>query len=309
MKWGKKMEIKQLEYVIMAAEMGSFNKASEYLYTTQSSVSKVIRSLEEELGYRIFKRNGNGVMLTDAGRILYDQSRQIMMMLRKFAAYSELEDKTCFHIATVVSNYIASHFAGFVREHDSQEYCLKMWEGSISQVVELVEQGEAEIGFLYLGDRQRDSFCTMLERKGLCFEKIMPARVILNVGPHHPLYEKESVTPALMQKLRYVRYREDSFSRGYHLQQLEKDLHLEKCLAHAVEVDSDYALINILATTDCGYLCYGGLEMEEQGIQGIRSISIDCEQREGVSLGYIRKKSDELSEDAKEFLLSLCRIS
>lgn len=49
MKRGEKMEIKQLEYVIMAAEMGSFNKASEYLYTTQSSVSKVIRSLEEEL--------------------------------------------------------------------------------------------------------------------------------------------------------------------------------------------------------------------------------------------------------------------
>lgn len=120
------MEIKQLEYVIMAAEMGSFNKASEYLYTTQSSVSKVIRSLEEELGYRIFKRNGSGVALTDAGKILYDQSQQIMMMLRKFAAYSELEEKTCFHIATVVSNYIAAGFAAFVRDHDSQEYCMKI---------------------------------------------------------------------------------------------------------------------------------------------------------------------------------------
>ena len=303
------MEIKQLEYVIMAAEMGSFNKASEYLYTTQSSVSKVIRSLEEELGYRIFKRNGSGVALTDAGKILYDQSQQIMMMLRKFAAYSELEEKTCFHIATVVSNYIAAGFAAFVRDHDSQEYCMKIWEGSISHVLELVEQGEAEIGFIYLGDRQRDSFCTMLERKGLCFEKILPAQVVLSVGQHHPLYTAEVITPEMMQNLRYVRYREDSFSRGYHLQQLEKDLRLEKCLAHAVEVDSDYALINILSTTDCAYLCYGGLPVDVNGLQGIRSIRIAYDKSEGVSLGYARRKSETISESAKEFLALLCNNS
>ncbi len=197
------MEIKQLEYVIMAAEMGSFNKASEYLYTTQSSVSKVIRSLEEELGYRIFKRNGSGVALTDAGKILYDQSQQIMMMLRKFAAYSELEEKTCFHIATVVSNYIAAGFAAFVRDHDSQEYCMKIWEGSISHVLELVEQGEAEIGFIYLGDRQRDSFCTMLERKGLCFEKILPAQDEYDAGVHlvQSMQNKEDDTVSDTQKI------------------------------------------------------------------------------------------------------------
>lgn len=295
------MEIKQLEYVIMAAEMGSFNKASEYLYTTQSNVSKVIRSLEEELGYRIFKRNGTGVALTDAGKILYDQSQQIMKMLGKFAAFSELEHKTCFHIATIVSNFIAEHFAEFIRDKDSHDYCFKLWEGSISEVVELVEQGEAEIGFVYLGHKQSESFRTMLERKGLCFEELLPAQVVLCVGSQHPLYKAKSVSPEEMPHLRYVRYTEDSFSRVYHLQQLEKDLHLEKALAHAVEVDSDYALINVLSKTDCAHLCYGGLKEIEMGLEGIRSIQIEHE-GEKIFLGYIHRKSTELGPCSKEFL-------
>ena len=103
------------------------------------------------------------------------------------------------------------------------------------------------------------------------------------------------------QQLRYVRYSEDSFSRVYHLQQLEKDLHIEKCLAHAVEVDSDYALINVLAKTDCAYLCYGGLKEEEMGLQGIRSIRID-HKGESIFLGYIHRKAAELSPCAGEFL-------
>lgn len=299
------MEIKQLEYVIMAAEMGSFNKASEYLYTTQSNVSKVIRSLEEELGYRIFKRNGTGVALTDAGKILYDQSQQIMKMLSKFAAFSELEDKTCFHIASVVSNFIAEHFAEFIQDRNSHDYCFKMWEGSISEVVELVEQGEAEIGFVYLGHKQSESFRIMLERKGLCFEELLPAQVVLCVGQNHPLYHEESVSPEQMPQLRYVKYTEDSFSRVYHLQQLEKDLHIEKALTHAVEVDSDYALINVLSKTDCAHLCYGGLKEEnEMGLQGIRSIQIDLE-GEKIFLGYIHRKSAELDTCAREFLTLL----
>lgn len=295
------MEIKQLEYVIMAAEMGSFNKASEYLYTTQSNVSKVIRSLEEELGYRIFKRNGTGVALTDAGKILYDQSQQIMRMLGKFAAFSELEEKTCFHIATVVSNFIAEHFAEYISDRNSHEYCFKLWEGNISHVVELVEQGEAEIGFVYLGQKQSESFRTMLDRKGLCLEELLPAQVVLCVGQNHPLYNADIVEPEDMQKLRYVRYREDNFSKTYHLQQLEKDLHLEKCLTHAVEVDSDYALINLLAKTDCAYLCYGGLKEEEMGLQGIRSIRIN-HRDEAVFLCYIHRKAAEPGTCAREFL-------
>ena len=36
------MEIKQLKYFVVAADIGSFSEAAKVLYTTQSSISKVI---------------------------------------------------------------------------------------------------------------------------------------------------------------------------------------------------------------------------------------------------------------------------
>ena len=44
------MELRQLEYFMITCEKGSFNQAAECLYTTQPNVSKVISSLEKELG-------------------------------------------------------------------------------------------------------------------------------------------------------------------------------------------------------------------------------------------------------------------
>ena len=61
------MELKQLEYFMVTCEKGSFNKAAECLYTTQPNVSKVISSLEKELGRELFERTGKGIRITPYG--------------------------------------------------------------------------------------------------------------------------------------------------------------------------------------------------------------------------------------------------
>ena len=49
---------------------GSFSKAAEFTYTTQSSISKSIKKLEEQLGTKLFYRNSHGVELTENGKEL-----------------------------------------------------------------------------------------------------------------------------------------------------------------------------------------------------------------------------------------------
>lgn len=235
------MEIKQLEYVIMSADMGSFNKASEFLYTTQSNVSKVIRKLERELGYEIFRRQGNGVALTDAGKLFYEQAQQILKMLRRIEDFKELSHKTCLHIASVVSNFVATHFAQFVIDHNESDYCLKMWEGSITDIIELVECGEAEPGFAYIGEQQYSSFQTYLQRKGLYFSKILPAQVEVCIGRNNPLGPKTEVRAEELKNLKFVSLLEDAISKNYHLHQLEQKLHLEKNMADAIQVEFIYS--------------------------------------------------------------------
>ncbi len=57
------MELRQLEYFMITCEKGSFNQAAECLYTTQPNVSKVISSLEKELGRPLFERSSRGSTL------------------------------------------------------------------------------------------------------------------------------------------------------------------------------------------------------------------------------------------------------
>lgn len=300
------MEIKQLEYVIMSADMGSFNKASEFLYTTQSNVSKVIRKLERELGYEIFRRQGNGVALTDAGKLFYEQAQQILKMLRRIEDFKELSHKTCLHIASVVSNFVATHFAQFVNTHNGPDYCLKMWEGSITEIIELVECAEAELGFVYIGEQQYSSFQTYLQRKGLYFTKILPAQVEVCIGSKNPLSKKNAVKAEELKNLKFVSLLEDAISKNYHLHQLEQKLHLEKNMADAIQVGSNCALMNILAVTDRTYLCYGTImdtQMIEPDAQGIQTVPVIFhDEQEKVYLGYIHKKAEHLSALGEQFL-------
>ena len=68
----------QLETFIKAADAGSFNKAVEELYITPTAVIKQINLLEESLGIKVFDRTHRGLILTKAGRSMYQDAKYIV---------------------------------------------------------------------------------------------------------------------------------------------------------------------------------------------------------------------------------------
>lgn len=77
------MELKQLQYFLACAQELSFSDAAQKLFTTQPNVSKVIKSLEEELGYLLFERHPKGISLTEAGKNLYEYALNIQENLEQ----------------------------------------------------------------------------------------------------------------------------------------------------------------------------------------------------------------------------------
>jgi LysR family hca operon transcriptional activator len=70
------MELRHLRYFIAVAEEGSFTLAAEKrLHTTQPSLGRQIRALEDEVGTKLMTRSVRGVELTAAGRALLDHAR------------------------------------------------------------------------------------------------------------------------------------------------------------------------------------------------------------------------------------------
>ena len=61
------MNLRDIDYILMAAEVGSFAKAAERCFVSQPSLSIQIKKTEELLGQAIFARHKNGVRLTAFG--------------------------------------------------------------------------------------------------------------------------------------------------------------------------------------------------------------------------------------------------
>lgn len=72
------MTLKQLEALFWAGTLGSFALAAERLSMTQSSLSKRILELEEELGVKLFDRSGQKARITDVGKRLLLQAQEVM---------------------------------------------------------------------------------------------------------------------------------------------------------------------------------------------------------------------------------------
>ena len=94
------MDLKQLEWFVRVAELGSFTKAAATLDMSQPVLSRQVRQLELELQQHLLYRNGRGVTPTDAGRRLLDHGRGILHQVE--LARQELRDRDAVPVGKVV---------------------------------------------------------------------------------------------------------------------------------------------------------------------------------------------------------------
>lgn len=72
------MDIRGLQYFIVAAERLNFTSAARECYITQTAMSLHIGKMEDELGFKLFTRNKKAVELTEAGKDFYKRARSVI---------------------------------------------------------------------------------------------------------------------------------------------------------------------------------------------------------------------------------------
>ena len=77
------MDLKQLEYFVRVAELGSFTRASIALDVAQPALSRQVRLLEVELRQSLLVRNGRGATPTEAGKLLLSHGRGILHQVER----------------------------------------------------------------------------------------------------------------------------------------------------------------------------------------------------------------------------------
>ena len=72
------MKLTALQYFLTVAKYNSFTKASEKLYITQPTISRQIQELEDELGTSLFERTYKQVHLTENGKLVKKEAKEIL---------------------------------------------------------------------------------------------------------------------------------------------------------------------------------------------------------------------------------------
>ena len=76
------MELRHLRYFVSVAEAGNLRAAAKQkLHTTQPSLSRQIRDLEEEIGAQLLTRSARGIQLTAAGRAFLEHARLVLLQV------------------------------------------------------------------------------------------------------------------------------------------------------------------------------------------------------------------------------------
>ena len=76
------MTNEKLEYLIMLEEEKNVTKAAKRLFITQPTLTTYITNLETNLGFKIFDRSRNPVLLTKAGMIYLEKMKMVVLSLK-----------------------------------------------------------------------------------------------------------------------------------------------------------------------------------------------------------------------------------
>ena len=146
------MELRYLDIFCRVYEKKSFSRAAESLYLTQPTISAHIKSLEEDLGIKVFDRLGRQVLPTKAGELLYSYARKIEELgkeAREAIALFTGSLKGHLHIggSTIPGEYLLPEVIGRFRKISPDVYST-LHIGDTKEVTAMLIDGKIEIGIV-----------------------------------------------------------------------------------------------------------------------------------------------------------------
>jgi len=210
------MDFGQLVTFLEVAKLGSFSRAGQKVFRSQSAVSAQIRQLEQEYGDRLLDRSGKDVTLTPAGRVLLGYAERLI----------QLRDESKLAVADHGSSPRGTLVIGaneatclYVLPDVFAKYCslypevqLSIYRNFSYKIVEKLENGSIDVGIVTLPVKSPKLKTSPISRDQLMWM----------VSPQNPLAKEETVSvaeiakqPMLVPKTGYTRRLMDKLLRPY----------------------------------------------------------------------------------------------
>ncbi|WAM19398.1 LysR substrate-binding domain-containing protein [Rhodococcus sp. JS3073] len=184
------MELRQLEYFVAVAEERHFTRAAARMHVAQSGLSASIRSLERELGARLFVRNTRSVHLTDEGHALLTEARHTLAnvtaakdavaavqgLLRGTLTVGTLQCLGAVNLPAILARFHASH----------PGVELRLRQGGSTDLIERVRAGDLDLAFISTPFDEGAA-------SGVTLTPLAAEPMMLACGPTHPLRDRDTV--------------------------------------------------------------------------------------------------------------------
>ncbi len=181
------MNYNYLRYFSVLAQLEHYTLAAARLEISQPSLSSAIRSLEDELGVKLFEKSGRNIRLTEQGRYFQkkvDSAMEELSTATQMLRTSRDNAPVVFRLGFVsgsLNGSVAQEMASYIKE-DSR-FRFHITEGSAKDLMDLLHQEKLDMAIVDVTSRDRS----------LHFRKLRQRSFYVAVPEGHPLAEKDSV--------------------------------------------------------------------------------------------------------------------
>lgn len=185
------MNIEQIEGFLSIVKHHTFSEAAEQLHISQSSLSKKIISLEEELGTEVFSRKKRQVTLTEAGNVIYQDAYNLLLLyqnIKRKAEYysSKTENIISLSILPILNQYgLIEQLYHFQSQHP--EIVLKINELEEPDISKGFS--EEKISLAIVREEFLDNLSGSFERKEIAYDEF-----VLLVSSKHPFATRTDIS-------------------------------------------------------------------------------------------------------------------
>ena len=292
------MDLKQLQYFVVCAQTGSLSDAAKVLYSTQPSVSKVVKALEDALGMQLFERLPRGIRLTVQGQKVYRYACRItneIDTLENMAAHGMTK---WIRVSLNPSSWFANQFVDFYNETYEKNYHFQLTTAGVRSVMDRVRDYVDDIGFVYILSQQKENFLHEISRNKLQFVPMYETDVVFYPGKETELYDsgKSKVELKDLDGVRFIQNYQDEF---FDIGSVHEESFQWKDIDISVLTNSDYIMEKMLKNSRVSNVSGSYLSENKTGTTpGIPLNMGDSK----VLFGYIVHKGEKIDESVQELI-------
>jgi DNA-binding transcriptional LysR family regulator len=291
------MEIGHLRYFYSVAKQGGFTGAAKALRTSQPSISKIIKQIEEDQGIKLFDRGTRHVRLTEVGKRYLESCETIFGEFEKLHRVSEshkniVSGRAALSASDNLCNYVLPPlFKKFLAKY--AEVQIKLNSGTAQSIKAEISSGKSDFGLFY----------TPVEDAGFDVQRAGFVEFVIVLGGELKRIEQKPAVADTLRDICYIGSHVGDYAKPYPVLRMLSSIGVKaKVLMEVNSQESQKKLV----LQGIGYTVLP-LFMVQEELRKHSLVRVDCTKKLGTELLFVKKKNRALplaADVLSKFLVS-----